>query len=54
MKLLLIHNPTQSKICNEKVRIVLWRAKQKVFGLKVAMYDAVIVQVSNCRKDCPY
>lgn len=47
VKGLLVHDPAQSKICNQQIRVVLRRPEQQILGLQVAMNDAMIVEVGN-------
>lgn len=47
MELLLIHNPRETKVSDQKIGIILGRPEQQVLWFEVAMYNAMVVQVRN-------
>jgi len=47
VELLLVHDPRQTEVRDQQVRIVLRGAEQEVLGLEVAVHDAVVVQVGD-------
>lgn len=50
VELFLIHDPTQAKIGNQKICIILRRAEEQVLGLQVTMDNAMVMQVCDSRK----
>ena len=52
VELFLVHYPRQSKVRNQQVRIILWRAKQEVLWFQVPMDDSMVVEVCDGRKGC--
>lgn len=69
-QLLIIHDPTQAKVCNHDVGIFSFRTEQEVFrfqvlkggetenfktgGRRTAMDDPSIMNVFDCLQDSPY
>lgn len=51
MELLLVHNPGQPEVGDQKVRIVLWCAEQQVLGLQVAVHNSVVMEIGHGRED---
>src|SRR5699024_9763330 len=51
MELLFVHDPRQTKVCDQQVCIIFWGAEQEVFWLQVAMHDTMVVQISHCGED---
>lgn len=51
VELLLVHDAGQTEIGNQKVGIILRRAKKQVLRFQVTMHDAMIVQVGDGRQD---
>lgn len=47
VELLLVHNPGQAKVGDQKVRIVLWRAEQQVLGLQVPVDNSVVMEIGH-------
>jgi hypothetical protein len=47
VELLLIHNSGETKIRNQQVCVILWCSEEQVFGLEIAMYNAVIVEICD-------
>lgn len=52
MKLLFVHDSRQTKVCDQKVRVVFWSSEQEVFWLEVTVNNAVVVKVSDCGQSC--
>lgn len=47
MELFFVHDPGQTKVCNEKVRIVLRSSEQQIFRLQVSMDNPVVMEVCD-------
>ena len=45
MKRFLIHNPTQSKVGDQQIGVILGCPEKQIFRLQVSMDDAMVVQV---------
>lgn len=48
MKLLFVHNARKTKVGNQQIGVIFWRSEEEILGLKVAMDDAVVVEIRNC------
>ena len=47
MKLLLVHDPTQSKVCNKKICVILWRSEEQILRFEITMHDAMIMEICD-------
>lgn len=45
MKLFLVHDPRETEIRNQQVRVILWCSKEEVFRFQISMNDAVVVEI---------
>jgi hypothetical protein len=43
MELLFVHYPRESEVCYQEICIVFWRSEEKIFGLEVAVDDAMVM-----------
>lgn len=50
VKLLLVHDPGQSEICDQQVGVIFWCSEEEVLGLEIAMYDAMIMEIGYSGK----
>lgn len=50
MKLFLIHDPRQSKVGYQKIRVVFWGSEQEVLRLQISMDDTMVVKVCDGRE----
>lgn len=54
VKGLIVHYSRQSKISNQEISIVLWRAEKEILGFQVTVNDAVVVKVGYSREGGAY
>lgn len=54
VKGLIVHYSRQSKIGNQEISVVLWRAEKKILRFQVTVNDAVVVKVGYSREGCAY
>ncbi len=45
VKLLLIHDSRQPKICYQQICVIFWCSEEKVLWFQVSMYNSVVVEV---------
>lgn len=54
VKGLVVHYSRETKIGNQKIGIVLWRAEKEILGFQVPVNDAVVVEVGYGREGGAY
>lgn len=54
VKGLIVHYSRQSKIGNQEICVVLWRAEKEILGFQVTVNDAVVVKVGYSREGGAY
>ena len=52
MKGFFVHDPRQAKVGYEEVRIVFGCSEEEVFGLQVAVDNAMVVKVGDSGEGC--
>jgi hypothetical protein len=52
VELLFVHDAAEAEVGDEEVGVVFGCAEQKVLGLEVAVYYAVVVEVCDGREGC--
>ena len=45
VELLFVHDTGETEVGDQEVGIVFWCSEKQVFGLEIAMHDAVVVEV---------